>query len=601
MLFLKNCMNKVSIMKGQIVLIFLTLQFVSCKEVSSQILSDNIKLNQAGFYPNSPKSAVVTNHFSSNDFYITSENLKDTFFASILSAEKQSAYSSTKTRVADFSSFNRPGKYRLVNGSNYSYLFEIKNNVNRPAAVAVLKGFYYQRASMPLEEKYAGKWQRTGFHSDDVVYIHPSAAGKERPEGTIISTPGGWYDAGDYNKYIVNSGITMGTILSAYEDFPEYFQLLKTNIPESGNAVPDILNEAIYNLRWMLTMQDPNDGGVYNKCTNASFDGMVMPGVTKAKRFVVQKGTAATLDFAAVTAQAGRILKNFQKQFPGLADSCITAGKKAWEWASLNPALEYDQNNNNKKFTPAITTGGYGDRNFSDEWLWAAAELFLTTREDRFYKVVETHLKDSVNLPNWGSVGMMAYYSFLHIKDQLPATYSATLTLMKNRIISIADSYIEKANVNAFHTVMGQSVKDFNWGSNSNAANQGMLLIKAYLLTKEKKYVDYAITNADYLLGRNATGYCFITGIGTKPTMFPHHRQSTADGIAEPVPGLVAGGPNPAMQDKCTYKFTEPETAYTDNDCSYASNEIAINWNAPVVYLLNAIEALQREAGYQKK
>jgi len=601
MFFLKNGTGQVRMMKSLIALIFFVLQFFSCKDVRSQILPDDIKLNQEGFYPNAPKSAVVTNHFATSDFYLTSENLKDTFFTGVLSAERQSAYSSTKTRIADFSSFTRPGKYRVVNGSNYSYPFEIKNNVNRTAAIAVLKGFYYQRASMPLKEKYAGKWHRTGFHPDDMVYIHPSAADKERPEGTIISTPGGWYDAGDYNKYIVNSGITMGTILSAYEDFPAYFQLLNTNIPESADAVPDILNEAIYNLRWMLTMQDPNDGAVYNKCTNAVFDGMVMPGVTKAKRYVVQKGTAATLDFAAVTAQAGRILKNFQKQFPQLADSCITAAKKAWEWALLNPALEYNQNSINKNFTPAVTTGGYGDRNFNDEWLWAAAELFLTTREDRFYKVVEDHLKDNVNLPSWGSVGMMAYYSFLHFKDRLPATYSATLTLMKNRIISMADSYIEKAKLNAFHTVMGQSVRDFNWGSNSNAANQGVLLIKAFLLTKEKKYVDYALTNADYLLGRNATGYCFVTGIGTKPTMFPHHRQSTADGIAEPVPGLVAGGPNPAMQDKCTYQFTEPETAYTDSDCSYASNEIAINWNAPVVYLLNAIEALEREVGYIKK
>ena len=337
MFFLKNGMNQVRLMKGQIVLIFFTLQFISCKEIHSQSSSDDIKLNQAGFYPNSPKIAVITNHFTSSEFYLTSENLKDTFFTGLLSEEKQSAYSSTKTRIADFSSFTRPGKYKVVNGSNHSYPFEIKSNVNRTAAVAVLKGFYYQRASMPLAEKYAGKWQRAGFHPDDVVYIHPSAAGKGRPEGTIISAPGGWYDAGDYNKYIVNSGITMGTILSAYEDFPEYFQQLKTNIPESADAVPDILNEAIYNLRWMLTMQDPNDGGVYNKCTNASFDGMVMPGVTKTKRYVVQKGTAATLDFAAVTAQAGRIIKNFQKQFPGLADSCIAAAKKAWEWALLNP------------------------------------------------------------------------------------------------------------------------------------------------------------------------------------------------------------------------------------------------------------------------
>lgn len=131
----------------------------------------------------------------------------------------------------------------------------------------------------------------------------------------------------------------MRTLLSAFEDFPDYFKQLATNIPESNDAVPDILNEAIYNLRWMLTMQDPNDGGVYNKCTNASFDGMVMPGITKAPRYVVQKGTAVTLDLAAVTAQASRILSKYKKQLPGLADSCIEASKRAWEWALLNPSM----------------------------------------------------------------------------------------------------------------------------------------------------------------------------------------------------------------------------------------------------------------------
>ena len=587
--------NKINIFKTKLFLLWLVTLPVS---LQAQNVTSTFKLNQSGFYPNANKMAILTDTNTGLNFYITSENSKDTFFTGVLSEQRQSAYSSTKTRVADFSSFTKPGKYIVVNGTNHSYPFEIKNDAIKNAAIAVLKGYYFQRASIPLQEKYAGKWQRTGFHPDDVVYIHPSAATEQRPGGSTISTPGGWYDAGDCNKYIVNSGITMGTILSAYEDFPDYFKKLNTNIPESNDAVPDILNEAIYNLRWMLTMQDPADGGVYNKCTNASFDGMVMPGVTKEKRYVVQKGTGATLDFAAVTAQAGRILQQFKKQLPGLADSCIGASKKAWKWALLNPALEYNQDAMNQKFKPAVVTGGYGDKNFNDEWLWAAAELFLTTKADNFYKVVGVHLKDNVNLPDWGSVGMMGYYSFLRYADKLPSTYAATLGLMKDKVISIADNYIDKTKANAFQTVMGQSAKDFGWGSNSTAANQGILLIKAYLLTKEKKYIDYALTNTDYLLGRNATGYCFITGIGTKSTMFPHHRQSAADGIAEPVPGLLAGGPNPAMQDKCKYEFTEPETAYTDVDCSYASNEIAINWNAPAVYLFNAIEAFKNQVGY---
>lgn len=567
-----------------------------------QSLTLQIKLNQSGFYPNAPKVAVITGTDSLTDFYITSTNLRDTVFTGVLSEEKKSAWSSTRTRIADFSFLSSEGSFVVtIPGVGHSYVFEINDQVNRQVALATLKGFYYQRASMPLEEKYAGRWHRSAGHPDNVVYIHPSAASKDRPAGMTISTPGGWYDAGDYNKYIVNSGITMGTLLSAYEDFPGYFKQLNTHIPESIDLIPDILNEVIYNLRWMLTMQDPYDGGVYNKCTNASFDGMVMPGVTRAPRYVVQKGTAATLDFAAVTAQASRILNRYKRQLPGLSDSCLRASKKAWEWALSNPAVEYNQDAMNRDFKPAISTGGYGDRNFNDEWFWAASELYITSKEKKFYEVVNKHMESNVNLPGWNNVGMLGYYSILRFSKELPSAISGNIAIMKNRIMSIANGYIEKVPANAFGTVMGQSLRDFQWGSNSVACNQGILLIKAYMLSGDKKYIDYALTNLDYLLGRNATGYCFVTGSGSKSPMFPHHRQSTADGIVDPVPGLLAGGPNPGRQDSCSYEFTEPETTYADAVCSYASNEIAINWNAPFVYLANAIEALQWRVGYSQK
>lgn len=562
----------------------------------SQTVTDRIKLNQVGFYRNAPKVAVVTGEFSGNDFYIATTNLRDTLFKGKLSEEKQSAYSSTKTRIAVFSSFAGKGSFVVaIPGVGTSYVFEINDSVNKNVGRAVLKGYYYQRVSMPLEEKYAGKWHRSAGHPDTAVYIHPSAATKQRPAGTIISTPGGWYDAGDYNKYIVNSGITMGTLLSAYEDFPDYFKKLKTNIPESNDDVPDVLNEIIYNLRWMLTMQDPNDGGVYNKCTNAAFDGMVMPGVTQLPRYVVEKGTAATLDFAAVTAQAARILSKYKTQLPGLSDSCLTASKRAWTWSLQNPALIYDQQEMNAKFKPEIITGGYGDRSFKDEWLWASAELFSTSKDKTYFDVFNKYMTQPVALPSWNNVEMLAYYSMLRFQKVLPSFAENDLKIMKAKVLAMANGYIEKVSVNAFATVMGQSVRDFNWGGNANAANQGILLLNAYLLTGDKKYVDYALTNLDYLLGRNATGYCFVTGIGSKSPMHPHHRQSVADGVTDPVPGLLVGGPNPGMQDHTKYEFTEPETAYSDNSAAYASNEIAINWNAPMVYLVNAIEALQKQ------
>lgn len=561
-----------------------------------------IQLNQLGFYPNAEKIAVLTAPLNANKFYVLSQNLKDTCFTGKPSIEQQSAYSNTKTSLLDFSEFKKKGIYIIKVGAIQSYPFSISEDANKAAAIASLKGFYFQRSSIPLEEKFAGRWKRTGFHPDNKVQVHASAASKERPEGMLISSVGGWYDAGDYNKYIVNSGITMGTMFSVYEDFPAYCNQLNTNIPESNNGVSDLINESIYNLRWMLTMQDPNDGGVYHKCTNAAFDGMVMPGVTKEIRYVVQKSTAASLDFAAVTAQASRILNKLEKHFPGLADSCLEASRKAWNWSLANPNKLYEQDKMNQEFHPAITTGSYGDNNVTDEWIWASAELYVTTKEKEYANSFEKYNANyKASLPSWNNVGLLGYYSLLHAGDAIPAFTKTEIDQLKNTLIDMANQYISKVDTNAFHTVMGQSLRDFNWGSNSNAANHGILLVKAYLITGDKKFVVGALTNVDYILGRNATGYCFVTGLGSRPSMNPHHRQSIADGIVEPVPGLLVGGPNPGRQDKCAYLFTEPETCYSDQSCSYASNEIAINWNAPLVYLTNAMEALKYQLGWVSK
>jgi len=558
-----------------------------------------IAINQIGFYTHGPKKAVVINNATANNFYILDAVKGDTVYTGTLQAAQQSLYSSNTTNIADFSDFTKSGRYIVaVPGKQASYPFNIKDSVLRGVGAALLKGFYYQRSSIALDEQYAGKWHRPAGHPDTAVLVHPSAATVARPAGTVISTPGGWYDAGDYNKYIVNSGISTSTLLSAYEDFQLHFDNLKINIPENGNKVPDLLDEALYNIRWMLTMQDPADGGVYNKCTNAAFDGMVMPGVTKLPRYVVAKGTAATLDFAAVMAQAARVYSKFKKQLPGLADSCFNASIKAWKWAVANPALAYDQDGINKQYEPKITTGGYGDRQFSDEWFWAACELVMNTGSDEYVKVINETINGPFNIPTWSSVHTLGYFTLLRNHDRTSAApKSIDYNSIVKRLGLFADSLLAGGN-KAFGTVMGQSKRDYIWGSSAVAANQGMLMIMAYNYCHSKKYLDAAVGNLDYLLGRNATGYCFVTGAGSKSPMHPHHRPSIADGITEPIPGLLAGGPNPGMQDHTKYLFTEPETAYSDNDQAYASNEIAINWNAPAVYLVNGVDASRYAGGY---
>lgn len=546
-----------------------------------------IRLNQLGFYPASPKVAIIAAKLTGK-FRIKDAKRK-TLFTGQLTTSAQPAFSGGFTSIADFSAFNKPGRYFIeVDSLGNSYEFQIKPNVLKPVADGSIKAFYYQRASIQLKEKYAGKWQRAAGHPDDKVLVHASAASAQRPEGTVISSPRGWYDAGDYNKYIVNSGITTATLLSLYEDFPEYMKTVKLNIPESSNQLPDVLDEVLWNLRWMLTMQDPNDGGVYHKLTNTRFDGMIMPDKADSTRYVVQKSTAATLDFAAVMAQASRIFKSFPTQLPGLADSCIRASEYAWAWAEKNPTAIYNQGAMNKQFKPAVVTGTYGDRNVTDEFIWASAELYVATGKPAYLDKFKSMDDGKMQLPTWNSVKQLAYYTLLQNAPQLPE-----VVILKKSLLAYADGMVNAADSNAYQTVMTKTKSNFNWGSNSNAANQGILLIKAYKLSGDKQYLNFALANLDYILGRNGTGYCYVTGFGSKPTMHPHHRPSVADGVVDPIPGLLAGGPNPGAQDKIKLPSLFPDEAYIDDDRAYASNEIAINWNAPLAYLANALQALQ--------
>ena len=553
-----------------------------------------IHLSQIGFVPNGPKVAVVVGA-SASAFAIVDAARGDTVLRGSLTPPKPWALSGEENvRRAEFGTLTRPGRYRVVvPGVATSPEFEIGTTPLHDLAVATLKGFYYQRTAIPLEARFAGKWARAAGHPDTAVLVHPSAASPSRPAGTRISSPLGWYDAGDYNKYIVNSGISTYTLLLLAEQYPQYAMSQRTNIPESGNALPDVLDEALFNVRWMLSMQDPADGGVYHKLTNAAFDAFIEPRAATKPRYVVQKSTAAALDFAAVMAQASRVVGRYPRELPGLADTLRGAALAAWRWARQHPDSMYEQNRIDSATTPKIETGTYGDRSVRDELQWASVELFLTTKQDSLLAATLPNGADSVaDVPSWGSVGTLGLVSLMtHLRELPNAAYAATIV---RPLIGLAKSLRAAADSNAYGIAMSRRA-DFVWGSSAVAANQGLVLVQAYRISRDTSYLRAAVANLDYLMGRNPTGYSFVTGVGAKTPMFPHHRPSAADTIVAPVPGLLVGGPNPGQQDHCPgYPSSLPALSYVDAQCSYASNEIAINWNAPIAYLSAAIDAEYR-------
>jgi endoglucanase len=549
-----------------------------------------VRLNQIGFLPGAPKTAVVVG-VNASTFTVVDAARGDTVMRGALTPPRSWELSGeTSVRRADFSGLTRPGRYRLViPGAGAPVEFEIGTARMRELAAATLKAFYFQRTAVPLDARHAGRWARAAGHPDTLVLVHPSAATPARPAGSHISSPLGWYDAGDYNKYVVNSGISTWTLLLLAEQFPQYASSLRTNIPESGNTLPDVLDEALFNVRWMLTMQDPADGGVYHKLTNPTFDAFVEPSAATKPRYVVQKSTAAALDFAAVMAQASRVVRAHPRELPGLADTLSAAALAAWRWARAHPDSLYDQDRINATTDPDIVTGTYGDRRVSDEFRWAAAELYLTTRQDSFLVAVPAVAADSVDVPSWPSVGTLALVSLAEPRRDVPARTAAEA---KDHLVRLARDLRAAADTTAYGVAMARR-SDFTWGSSAVAANQGLVLVQAFRLTGDSTFLRAAVANLDYLMGRNPTGFSFVTGFGTRTPMFPHHRPSAADTVIAPVPGLLVGGPNPAQQDRCAgYPSKLPAISFVDAQCSYASNEIAINWNAPMAYLSAAIDAL---------
>lgn len=555
--------------------------------------AQSIKVNQVGYYPSEIKVAVIEPTNTAKAFILKDANGKKVWAGKAVRTSV-SPFTQKERQIVDFSSVKTPGTYTLVAGKEQQKVI-IKDKAFADVAKAAMKAFYLQRTAMPIEEKYAGVYARPAAHMDDKVLVHASAASPLRPEGTVISSPYGWYDAGDFNKYIVNSGFTIGVLLQAYELNKAYADNMNLVIPESGDDTPDFLDEIMYNLKWMITMQDPYDGGVYHKLTTPNFEAFEMPANCHQKRYVVQKSTQAALDFAATLAQAARIYSAYPK-YQSFCKNAVKAAERAYAWAVKNPAFYYDQSGNNNKYSPKVNTGTYDDRDAADEFFWAATELYLVTKQNSYFEQAKSFMSQSYRVPTWGEVSGLGVQEWINqsLLGKLDGV-DFPVEKMKADLLAYCDDRMLRMPTSCFNAPHGNREQDFCWGSNSeNCAGQGIALTYAYTLTKDKKYLDAAISDADYLLGRNATGYCFVTGFGTKQVMHPHQRLSAADGIDAPLPGFLAGGPNPGQQDIAnvtSYPSKAADESYTDDVNSYASNEIAINWNAYLVGLMITLDS----------
>ncbi len=538
-----------------------------------------IRVNQVGYYPSAPKSASVAKSGWSSKYVLTDASTGRRVWTGKAVRKATSPWSGKQWAVVDFSSVTQPGEYLLSNGKGSEQKVVVKEHALADLSRGAMKAFYWNRCSQELVPEHAGKFARAAGHPDTRVLVHPSAATASRPAGTVISSPGGWYDAGDFNKYIVNASFSVGLMLCAYEAQPDAFNSLELNIPESKNNTPDFLDEIMHELRWMQTMQDPGDGGVYSKLTTAQWEWLVMPSQCTDTRYVVSKGTTAALDFAAAMAQAARIYGKLP-QWQTWAAVALVQAEKAYEWALEHPDVVYDQDDLNRNFDPDIITGYYERPGIDDEWLWASTELWLTTGKEQYRQQAERY-KTMFRVPTWPDVAGLAMFSLANANQ---------LEDYRKLLINFADDVASRTVTSCFQSPYGNVLADFDWGGLSNwGAGMGITLLYAYKLTDRKDYLTGALQVADYLLGRNATGYCYVTGFGTHSPEHPHLGVAASDGIDETLPGFLVGGPNPGQEDAAnckTYPSKWPDESYTDDVESYAANEVCINWNASLVALI---------------
>ena len=563
----------------------------------------NLVVNQTGYLPDRPKLATLRNASKTPLKWELVKKGGGAVASGETKVMGKDLASGDDVHIIDFSTA-KPGKnLTLKVGADVSHPFDIDAGIYKKLKQDALHVFYHQRSGIPIVMPYAveKQWARPAGHID----VKPNTGDKAVPclQGSgcdyKLDVTGGWYDAGDHGKYVVNGGISLWTMLNQYEraaglgtagDFADG----KLNIPERKNKVPDILDEAKFQLDFMLKMQvpdgQPKAGMAHHKIHDKEWTGMgTRPDEDPQPRFLWPPSTTATLNLAATAAQGARIWGKLDKAY---AAKALAAAEKAWNAALAHPS--------EMAGSSAIGGGPYDDKGTSDESYWAAAELFITTKKDiykaammkspHWKKVPVTDGDDQLPTPmTWGNVAALGTISLALVPNTLPANDVADC---KAAIKAAADAYVAIVPEQGYRLPFKPGKKGYPWGSNSFVLNNAIVMALAYDASGDAKYLDAIAEGMNYILGRNPLDQSYVTGYGERPLANPHHRfwaKQANDKYPSAPPGIVSGGPNSGLQDPYVQAAglagCAPAKCFVDNIEAWSTNEMAINWNAPLAWV----------------
>lgn len=588
---------------------------------------NSVRANQLGYLPQADKFIFVANPSKQPlKWALTnSSNLNlDSGKTEVFGVNKASG---EHLHRIDLSKYQAPMDGLQVKvGDEQSFPFRINSNIYTQLKYDALSYFYQNRSGIEIDKSLVQRENlaRPGGHMSDVVtcFDKTDSWGNTWPGCDFtVDVTGGWYDAGDHGKYTVNSGISTWTLLNLYErgkwvanaSIP--FAQGKVAIPEAGNGVNPLLSEARWNIEFMLAMQIQTDkpvavpvgdqsdskslklskinakGMAFHKVADEEWTGMPLPPhMDTQKRYVGYPTTAATLNLSAIGAQCARI---WQEIDPKFSKQCLNAAQQAWDSANQHANIfAYDN------FTGS---GPYDDSELSDEFYWAASELYITTGESKYL----TALKKSphyLETPKgnieadgemfWGYTAPLGTVSLAVVPNRLG---DDQVKIAQKNLITTADNFVNQIKNEGYH--IPYTVEEYPWGSNSSFVNRGILLIYAHDFTGDSKYIKAAANAMDYLLGANPMNLSYITGYGPNAAERPHHRfwaHAADEKSPAPAPGALVGGPNSVSYSDPVAATLKGEcvgqTCYRDNINAWSFNEITINWNAPLVWVASALD-----------